>query len=93
MNTAWLVLVTVVSLAAAIYSQYRIPFHTRGRGKVLFTRMLLLLVGVVFGLVMATVYIEVDGYAQGLVFLSGFGLVHVPSAAILYLKRLRGETT
>ncbi|MFN2337682.1 MAG: hypothetical protein ABR544_01775 [Gammaproteobacteria bacterium] len=93
MNTAWLVLITAVTLAAAAYSQYRISFHTRGRGKILFTRSLLLVVGVVFGLVMATVYIEVDGYAQGLVFLSGFGLVHVPSAAILYLKRLRGKTT
>jgi hypothetical protein len=93
MNIAWLVLITAITLVAAAYSQYRIPFHTRGRGKILFARSLLLVVGVGFGLVMATVYIEVDGYAQGLVFLSGFGLVHVPSAAILYLKRLRGKTT
>jgi hypothetical protein len=91
-NTAWLVLLTAVTLAAAAYAQYRIPFHTRGRGKILFARSLLLVLGVVFGLVMATVYAEAGGYAQGLVFLSGFGLVHVPSAVILYLKRLRGET-
>lgn len=53
-------------------------------------RGVLVLVGVAFGLVSAT-YFTGPGLPAPLVFLSAFGLAHVPAALILVLKRQRHE--
>ena len=54
------------------------------------TRGILILIGVAFGFVAAKYYAS-TALPAPLVFLSGFGLVHVPAAVILALKRKRGE--
>jgi hypothetical protein len=82
--------VAALLLAAAGYAQYRIPRHTAGNTKVIVARAILAVVGAAFGYVMSTVYIETRGFAAVLVFLIGFGLVHLPAALILFMKRSRG---
>lgn len=49
------------------------------------------LIGVAFGFA-AVAYYAGPRYPAALVFLSAFGLVHLPAAAILLLKRERGES-
>jgi hypothetical protein len=84
-----LTVAAVLLVAAAIYAHFRIPFHTvRSRVQVL--RAVLVLVGIGFGYV-AAVSSGAQGPAAVLVFLCGFGLVHIPAAAILFLKRARQE--
>ena len=87
--TIALAILTAVLLLAAAYAQWRIPRFEATRSGVMLTRGLLILVGVAFGFAAVT-------YARGnfpapLVFLSGFGLVHLPTALILMLKLERGE--
>lgn len=84
-------ILAVAVLCAAVYAQYRIPFHTPNAGQALVARMVLLLVGAAFGAVAATTYAGAQGGSYLLGFLTGFGLVHVPAAAILFLKRQRAK--
>jgi hypothetical protein len=46
--------------------------------------------GLAFGWVMAFVYTESQGLEQVLIFISSFGIAHVPAAFILQLKHWRG---
>ena len=92
METLTLGIVAVAALAVALYAQYRIPFHTRGTGKRAFAHLLLIAVGAGFGWVTATVYTETQGSERLFAFLTGFGVVHVPAAVILFIKRERGVT-
>jgi hypothetical protein len=82
----------VAALAVAAYAQYRIPFHTQGSGRRVFARLLLIAVGTGFGWVTSTVYTESQGIERLFAFLTGFGVVHIPAAAILFIKRQRGVT-
>jgi hypothetical protein len=91
MASITLALLTAVLLFAAAYAQLRIPRFEATRSGLLLTRGILLLVGIAFGLVSASYYAAL-GLPSALVFLSGFGLVHVPAAFILFLKRRRGES-
>lgn len=90
MTTAGLAILTAVLLAAAAYTQWRIPRFEATRSGVMLTRGLLVLIGVAFGF--AAAEYAGEAYPAPLVFLSGFGLVHVPAAFILILKRERGES-
>jgi hypothetical protein len=54
-------------------------------------RGILIAVGIAFGYVTTSFYVQADGIRGLLAFLGGFGLVHVPAAFILFLKRQRGE--
>lgn len=92
MQWAVLVVLAVLALAVAGYAQYRTPFHTRTARDALWARLLLWVVGIAFGLVLAMVYTRSEGLATALVFLIGFGTVHVPAAFILFSKRRRGVT-
>lgn len=76
-------------LAAAAYAQLRIPAFARGTAKVVFTRTLLVLAGIGFGLYAAGYSVDRPSQLPG--FLIGFGLVHVPAAFILFIKGRRGE--
>ncbi|MCW5622313.1 MAG: hypothetical protein KIS79_14495 [Burkholderiales bacterium] len=76
-------------LAVALYAQYRIPFHTVGKRKVILTRTVLAVVGVLLGIVAAT--LAPDRQTAMVAFLQSFGVVHVPAAFILFLKRARRE--
>ena len=91
MDTAILVVLTVALLAAAGYAQWRIPRFEATRAGAMLTRGILILIGVAFGFASARFYAG-PGYPAPLVFLSGFGLVHVPAAFILLLKRERDES-
>lgn len=84
-------LVTAAFLCAAAYAHYRLPFHTATAHHALIARLVLLVVGIGFGVVMSTSYMPAQGWVSVLPFLSGFGLVHVPAAAILFLKRQRAK--
>jgi hypothetical protein len=83
-----LTLATALLLCAAGYAQYRIPRFT-APGRVMLTRAILISTGIAFGI--AAIIYSGDSLPAPLVFLSAFGLVHVPAAFILLLKRLHGE--
>ena len=76
-------------LCVAAYAQYRIPFHTAGRARAALTRGVLALVGVLLGYVAASQ--APDRSIAMVLFAQGFGVVHVPSALILFFKRARQE--
>jgi len=89
MNLVLLVLAACLMLAAAGYAQANLPRYTAGRGKVLFTRVVLIVVGIAFGLASIAIYPGGDALAL-LVFLIAFGTVHAPAAVILLIKGQRG---
>jgi hypothetical protein len=91
MTVAALAVLTIALLAAAGYAQWAIPRFDATRSGAILTRGILILIGVAFGLASARYYAG-PGYPAPLVFLSAFGLVHVPAAFILLLKRERGES-
>ena len=82
-------LLAVVCLMAAGYAHYRLPLHTAGVARLSVTRGVLIVVGIVFGYVNATASGSQGGLAL-MMFLIGFGVVHVPAAVILFLKHQRG---
>jgi hypothetical protein len=77
-------------LGAAVYAQYRIPFHSATVTQSWITRIMLGVIGVGVGLISVGRSQEM-GAPLFLVFLSGFGAVHVPAAFILFIKRQRGK--
>lgn len=82
-------LMTIFLLAAVAYVHYRLPSHSGNTRQLWAARAVLLTTGTAFGSVMAWVY--ADAGATVLVFLSGFGLTHVPTAGILFLKKLKKQ--
>lgn len=89
MDNIGLILLALVTLFAALYTHLRLPYHTAKRRNIWISRLLLLVLGVLFGWVTMSQY-PVSGSTAMLVFLSAFGIVHVPAAFILFIKRLRG---
>lgn len=91
MLVQFLNLVVMVALAAvAAYAQYRLPYHSASRAQANLTRAVLAITGLGLGW-LATVWQPAGGLWPDLVaFVSGFGLVHVPAAFILWSKRARG---
>lgn len=84
----WALVVLVLGMTG--YAHFRLAVHTATRRQALIARLLLILVGLGFGW---TATLWVPGPAPGpkmLVFFTAFGLVHVPAAVILHIKRLRG---
>lgn len=70
------------------YTHYEIPSFTRGSAKRRTAHVVLIVVALAFGAMGAyTLDLPIPRW---LVFVLGFGTVHVPAAAILALKRLRG---
>lgn len=92
MPVVYALIFTLAAVSAAVYAQWRMPFHTATARHALISRLILLVVGVAFGFVMATTYSDVRGWPSLVVFLAGFGLVHVPAAAILFLKRQQAKS-
>ncbi|CAL8481676.1 hypothetical protein [Caballeronia sp. S22] len=78
-----------LSCAVVCYTHYEIPAFTRGTGKRHSAHLVLVAVGLAFGAMCAhTLDLPTPGW---LIVLLGFGAVHMPAAAILALKRLRGS--
>jgi hypothetical protein len=87
MTILLLTLGALLALIAAGYAHHAVPRFTVGSEKVHLTRTVLLVTGVATGLVAASGW--PDAAPRMLAFLCGFGLVHVPAAMILLLKRAR----
>ena len=83
-------LLAVVFLTMAGYAHYQLASHTAGPTKLAVTRGVLIGVGIAFGYVNAAASGSQGGLAL-MMFLIGFGVVHVPAAAILFIKRQRGS--
>lgn len=79
----------LILLAVAACAHWRIRDYTVA-ARVMPVRAILVVVGIAFGWIMV-VATAVTGWAALWVFLSGFGLVHVPAAVVLGLKRWRRE--
>jgi hypothetical protein len=89
MSAAWMVVLAAAMLLAAVYAHLQIPRYTAGTARI--ARAVLIVVGVGLGAVSSAIYAEeADTTLSILAFLIGFGVVHVPAAFILLLKRLRG---
>lgn len=91
------VIAALALLLVAAFTQWQLPRFTRGRRGVMLARSVLIAVGVAFGALLARLAgtgLETaagGGAAAILSFLHGFGLVHLPAAVVLLLKRARGE--
>ena len=83
------ILTAAVLLAAAGYAQFRIARYTAGATRVAFARAVLIVVGIAFGYAAAKAFADGQSIPAWLVFLTGFGLVHLPAAIILFIKRER----
>ncbi|MEQ5844385.1 MULTISPECIES: hypothetical protein [Paraburkholderia] len=85
-----LLLVTAsLSVVVVCYVHHEIPKFTRGVMKREVAHVVLVLAGCMFGAVSAWM----PGFAgpRWLAFATGFGVVHVPAAAILLIKYWRGS--
>ena len=91
MTIVFMISVTILLLAAAAYTHLRIGQHTRRARNRALLRGVLIVAGGGFGYVTTIYYLQAEGLRALLGFLSGFGLVHVPAAFILFLKRMRGD--
>lgn len=85
---AWVL--AVLTLPAAAYAHYRLAEYTSGAAARWFTRIFLLVLGLGFGWAVSQRYYPTAGaWNQLWVFLSAFGVAHVPAACILLIKHIR----
>lgn len=88
MDQLSLVLMAAFSIAAAIYTHYRLPYLTASRTQAGWARAILMLTGLGFGFVaVQQIGRDESGLMQLLIFVAAWGLVHVPAAIILFLKQ------
>ena len=81
-------LMALFSPAAAIYTQYRLPYFTATRNQARWARATLMTTGVAFGFVaVKQIGSTESSLMQLLIFVAAWGLVHVPAAIILFLKQ------
>ncbi|WP_166254728.1 hypothetical protein [Marinobacter salicampi] len=80
-----------VALFVAAYAQYRMAFHTATNTQLWLGRLILLSVALAFGWAMSTTYTDVEDGAVWAVFLTAFGVAHLPAAIILWLKKQRNK--
>ncbi len=85
---------TVFTVAAAAYTQYRLPFLTVNRNQAWWARGVLMMTGISFGLVAVRQIGSTESHLMQLfIFLAAWGLVHVPAAIILFLKKQERKNT
>jgi uncharacterized membrane protein YoaK (UPF0700 family) len=90
MEIIFLTFSACVMVAAAAYAHHLISRHIDRPQKLLLTRALLLITGLVFGFAWAMNY-PADPFLALLAFLVGLGAVHVPAAVMLFFKYGRGR--
>jgi len=92
MTGTYLVLSLLAGLAVlvAVFVHLRLPAFISDPSKTSLARLLLVAVGIGLGYVAVRLN-HSDAVAGALGFLIGFGVVHLPAACILLLKRARGE--
>ena len=76
-------------LAVAVYAHYRLAHHIKGKRALMVVRAVLAAVGLAFGYVAAAYASQASSAAVA--FVQGFGVVHIPAAFILFLKRARNR--
>lgn len=86
METIALALLTLLTLAAAAYAHLRVPYHTPSSRDRWFVHLFLAALGLAFARVNVQRF-PISGLTAVLVFLSSFAVVHLPAAAILFIKR------
>jgi len=91
MATLALLLIIAVTGAATVYAHRRLPFHTPNQRQLRAARIILLVTGAAFGWVSARVYGLATDLNPVLIFFASLGLVHVPAAAILFIKARRPD--
>lgn len=79
----------LAGLGVTFYTHLRLGDYIRGDWQTLALRLFLAIIGIGVGLI--AVYTIAEP-APVLPFLIGFGLVHLPPALVLILKRMRGES-
>jgi hypothetical protein len=89
MQLLLMALFALLLLTVAAYAQLRVSLYTKGGARVMLIRAMLMLVGVAFGLLATMDFGERP--LQLLAFLIGFGMVHLPTAVILFVKGRRGS--
>ena len=82
-----MIILVILTLAAAVYAHYRLGRQVAAPGQRWLARLLLIAVGAGFGWAMSAVYLSPIAASPFLAFLAGFGIVHVPAAFILWLKK------
>jgi hypothetical protein len=88
MQIGFLMILAGVLLILAVHVQRRIAVFTLGSANIFIARLVLLVVGTLFGWIGAAA--EGDTLRQILQFVIGFGIVHIPAAVILFIKGQRG---
>lgn len=82
-----LIVLALVGLAAAVYAHLNLAAFIATPSGIMTTRVILLVVGLAFGYAAAISYME--GVPRWLAFIAGFGVVHIPPAVVLMIKRAR----
>ncbi len=88
LSGAWMTVLALLLLATAAYAHRQIPRYTAGTARI--GHAVLIVVGLGLGAVSAAILADGDHSFTFLAFVIGFGIVHVPTAVILWLKRARG---
>ena len=83
-----LLIAVLLLMVAAAYAQIQIPRFTAGKANALLARVVLAVTGVALGCVSVAIYAP-DPSRAVLIFLAGFGAVHIPAAFILFIKQAR----
>ena len=78
--------IALLALGAAAYVHQQLPHRVPTVKHLRVARTVLLATGVAFGWVMARLYGVLTELNIVLVFLASLGIVHVPAAAILFVK-------
>ncbi|MBS3803586.1 MAG: hypothetical protein KGY54_03505 [Oleiphilaceae bacterium] len=86
-----MILTAVLALLVAGYAQHRLAFHAASARQLWITRLMLLAVGLAFGWAMSNVYLDAEGVVSLWVFVTAFGVTHLPAAIILWLKKQRNK--
>lgn len=93
LNTMSVALLAVLTLIAVGYAHVHLAALSPNARQLWLTRVILIVIGIGFGWVVVAVYQPVTGLLSFWVFLASFGVVHVPAAAVVFIKRqqrLRG---
>ena len=86
---AWQALLAAALMGVVVcYAHHEIPSFTSGAAKRRAAHLVLIAVGLAFG-AMGAVTLDLP-LPRWLVLALGFGMVHLPAAAILAIKRMRG---
>jgi hypothetical protein len=82
-------IVAALLVVAVCYAHAEIPRFTKGSARRTVAHVVLIVMGCACGAV--SLWIPGLSSPRWLAFVVGFGVVHVPAAAILFIKNLRGS--